>query len=336
MKTYLRKVAVVSVVLACCLVAPASARISPIWISVPEEITHRSELIVIARPLSTATIGPATNMIYAGFKDDDMDLSRMKAFFVPVNTTFEITTVLKGSIGTNRLVFFHYAWDRNHRGTELDLSDAPSLVCFTNHVTYPMGCLLADFKYPRYLLFLSKMPDGPFRATTGQIDPEESVHLLVSEDRFDLLAEDYMKARRFDLSAEDYVKAIGKKRQPTSAGDVATNDVLLLRQHSELKANGKTIQTSSDKAISAAARLFSKVSFLFKTREEVLDILGNPATISDYGVKVMHGKDPPMFYRFDTGFGGGEYKLTFSEEIVVGIEFKRLSGPASRSPEDNK
>jgi hypothetical protein len=104
-----------------------------------------------------------------------------------------------------------------------------------------------------------------------------------------------------------------------------TNDISLLRHHTELKADGKTIQTSSDKALSAATRLFGKVSFLFKTRAEVMALLGDPATISDYGVTTEKGKDSPLIYRFDTGFGGGEYKLTFRQDQVVGIEFKGLN-----------
>jgi len=101
-------------------------------------------------------------------------------------------------------------------------------------------------------------------------------------------------------------------------------DLKLLRDHYEIKSDGKMIKASSGKAVSAAHRLFSTVSFLFRSRETVLEILGDPATISAYGVKVEEKKDSPLVYRFDTGFGGAEYKLTFRQKEVVGIEVKGL------------
>ena len=102
-------------------------------------------------------------------------------------------------------------------------------------------------------------------------------------------------------------------------------DLKLLRDHYEIKSDGKMIKASSGEAVSAARRLFSKVSFLFRSRETVLEILGDPATISAYGVKAEEKKDSPLIYRFDTGFGGSEYKLTFRQDEVVKIEVGGLN-----------
>ena len=103
------------------------------------------------------------------------------------------------------------------------------------------------------------------------------------------------------------------------------NDVKLLRDHYEIESQGKTIKASSGKAVGAAHRLFAKASFLSKTRDEVLNLLGDPSSISDYGVKMEKGKDAPIIYRFDTGFGGAEYKLTFRHDKVVGVECNQLN-----------
>ena len=73
----------------------------------------------------------------------------------------------------------------------------------------------------------------------------------------------------------------------------------------------KKIKASSEKAIQAAQRLFSNVSFLFKKRSEVIEILGDPATLSDYGIKNQAKEDSDLVYLFDSGFGGAQYTLKF-------------------------
>jgi len=61
--------------------------------------------------------------------------------------------------------------------------------------------------------------------------------------------------------------------------DGYSEDKILLRSTTNIPAGSnseKTIKASSDKAMQAAHRLFSNVSMLFKTRDEVLAILGDP------------------------------------------------------------
>ena len=97
-------------------------------------------------------------------------------------------------------------------------------------------------------------------------------------------------------------------------------DVKLLRDTTLVPSQGKQVRFSSGKAQDASKRIFSKVAFLFKTREEVLDLLGDPATISDGGMKAEEGKNAPLVYRFDSGFGGPIYTLTFNDGKVTGIQ----------------
>jgi len=92
-------------------------------------------------------------------------------------------------------------------------------------------------------------------------------------------------------------------------------DQALLRKHLAHKARdgGKDTKASSGEACQAAQRIFSRISFLFRTRAEVLELLGDPATISDYNEPA--GKDPasPLVYVFDTGFGGLKYTISFGQ-----------------------
>ena len=106
--------------------------------------------------------------------------------------------------------------------------------------------------------------------------------------------------------------------------DGYSQDIKLLRDNYELQSGDRLIKASTNEAISAAKRIFTGSSFLFKTGDKILDILGDPATISDYGIKTKNGKDSPLIYRFDTGWGGTEYRLIFRQNEVVGVEFYGL------------
>jgi hypothetical protein len=96
-------------------------------------------------------------------------------------------------------------------------------------------------------------------------------------------------------------------------------DQALLRKHliHKAKDGGKDTKASSSEACLAAQRIFSRVAFLFRTRDEVLRLLGDPATISDYGEPA--GKDPasPLVYVFDAGEGGLQYTLEFDKQGTV-------------------
>lgn len=102
-------------------------------------------------------------------------------------------------------------------------------------------------------------------------------------------------------------------------------DLALLRDNFEIDSGGGKIKASSALAINAARRIFSNVSFLFKTRDEILLILGDPSTISDYGVQLAPEMDTTIIYRFDTGFGGSEYHIKLHQNQVVGVEHKGIN-----------
>jgi hypothetical protein len=90
-------------------------------------------------------------------------------------------------------------------------------------------------------------------------------------------------------------------------------DQSLLRKHLVHKAKdgSKDTKASSGEACQAAQRIFSRISFLFRTRAEILELLGDPATISDYNEPAGKDLASPMVYIFDTGFGGLKYTISF-------------------------
>jgi hypothetical protein len=57
--------------------------------------------------------------------------------------------------------------------------------------------------------------------------------------------------------------------------------------------------------------VFEPVPFLFKTRKEVLKLLGDPAIISDYGQRTWTDSDGPLVYRFEAGYGRWQYTIGF-------------------------
>lgn len=95
-------------------------------------------------------------------------------------------------------------------------------------------------------------------------------------------------------------------------------DIELLRKTYKLAR--PPLRASSPEACHAAARIFAKIKFEGMTKDEVLSLLGDPATISDYGIRAKPGPDEPLVYRFDTGLGGLEYTLQFRKGKVVAVK----------------
>lgn len=104
-----------------------------------------------------------------------------------------------------------------------------------------------------------------------------------------------------------------RKKAAAEPYDGFKTDQALLRKHliHKGKNGGKDTKASSAEACEAAERIFSRIPFLYRTRDEVLALLGDPATISDYNRPA--GKDPtcPLVYVFDSGFGGYRYTIRF-------------------------
>ena len=102
--------------------------------------------------------------------------------------------------------------------------------------------------------------------------------------------------------------------------DGFNRDVELLRDVHEWPAAGaQKVRGSTPAAQQAAARIFSNVGFLHRSREEVRRLLGDPKTISDYGRPDAGGESDPLVYVFDSGLGGSTYTLTFRGGCCVGV-----------------
>ena len=83
--------------------------------------------------------------------------------------------------------------------------------------------------------------------------------------------------------------------------------------------SGADISASSGEAIQAAQRIFENVNFIGMTKDEVLEILGDPGTISDYGEPARPELDDPLIYHFDSGYHGLKYTLEFEGGRAVSV-----------------
>jgi hypothetical protein len=97
-------------------------------------------------------------------------------------------------------------------------------------------------------------------------------------------------------------------------------DRTMLRHTYRINLNTKPLNASSGEACTAAARLFKNVNFIGLSRERVLEMLGDPKTISDYGIAADAKPDSPLTYRFDSGFGGWQYVIEFRAGVVVSMK----------------
>ena len=86
----------------------------------------------------------------------------------------------------------------------------------------------------------------------------------------------------------------------------------------------QNIRASSGAAQAAAHRVFTKVNFIGMTRKDVLQMVGDPETISDYGEKVGQGPDAPLVYRFDNGMDGDQWTIEFTNRIVTKVTHTML------------
>ena len=85
------------------------------------------------------------------------------------------------------------------------------------------------------------------------------------------------------------------------------------------------INASSMEALKAAERIFKNIEFIGMKKQQVLELLGDPETISDYGIEMKKNQDSPLLYRFDFGFGGSEYQLYFIDGKVIEVKIVRFS-----------
>jgi hypothetical protein len=107
-----------------------------------QQMFHKADLMVIAKPISTRTTPERETMLG-------------NILVVGVNTQFEARLVLKGEKTIRKFVLHHYKLA--HPGEPI--VNGPDLVVFS----------LNESKV--FLMFLTKQPDGRYVPASGQIDP---------------------------------------------------------------------------------------------------------------------------------------------------------------------
>jgi hypothetical protein len=119
----------------------------------PAELVAQSDLVVIGDAIESKSTKDKTPTGFDG-----------------VNTRIEVQAVLKGDLKGKELVIFHYRFSRD--SNQRFAPNGPDLVVFKSDAD--KGAI-----GPHYLLFLKKLPDGRYEATSGQIDPIFSVRRLI-------------------------------------------------------------------------------------------------------------------------------------------------------------
>jgi hypothetical protein len=117
-------------------------------------------------------------------------------------------------------------------------------------------------------------------------------------------------------------KRAGVTSDPPGAYSGYQEDLLAMRKTTTV--GNPPLRASSDEAIAAARRIFAKIVFKGMPREKVLALLGDPATVSDYGVRAKPGRDEPLTYHFSDGFSGYEYTVRFQGGIAVAVQTRGI------------
>lgn len=107
------------------------------------------------------------------------------------------------------------------------------------------------------------------------------------------------------------------------SGDVE-RDVKIMWETQPLKVNagssaGANPQASTDRAINAASRVFNIVVLVGKTRDEVMQLLGDPRGSSKSAYNFPFGPAPTgaLVYRFDSGAYGWQFNVIFEADDKV-------------------
>jgi hypothetical protein len=129
--------------------APALARIRQHWSE--QQLVDKSDLIVMAKAVEVRDTGIKTTV-------PNIARGTEPVAAVEMETTFEVSSVLKGKLETARFTFHHL------REVKAEPSrGAAELVAFDPN------------EKKQYLLFLSREDDGRYSAVVGQTDPAEAV-----------------------------------------------------------------------------------------------------------------------------------------------------------------
>ena len=101
-------------------------------------------------------------------------------------------------------------------------------------------------------------------------------------------------------------------------------DVESLRVTKSVDWGDGPVNISTSQALDAAHRVFTMIDFKGMSRNDVWQLLGDPATIGDMGVPMESGPDAPMVYHFGTGLGGVFYILEFEGDVVVSVKTRLI------------
>lgn len=140
--------------------------------------------------------------------------------------------------------------------------------------------------------------------------------------------EGHVRCRRlvvWALPDDDLAAPLPTVSQSTTPGTPANDpgfekDLRTMRQTVSLAGTTLASKASTGEAIAAAVRVFERFPEVGMTRSHVLKVLGDPKTISGYGIAAEDESDAPLVYRFDTGFGGVYYTVQFRDGCVVRVE----------------
>lgn len=149
--------------------AQAAAQIGTIWSAAA--LKTKSDLVVIATWVATRDTGIKSEI---GALQPPLPV-------IELHTEFEILSILKGEASTNYFVLRHYRLDTDrikggciNCGNQLDLAtgtDAASCRAGSmSLVIPPTKCV--------YLIFLQRDSGGMFRATSGDVFPNDSIFSL--------------------------------------------------------------------------------------------------------------------------------------------------------------
>jgi hypothetical protein len=131
----------------------ASARLRQLWTQ--QQMTDKADLIVIAKAIDVRDTGAKTTVPNIARGNESIRAVEME-------TTFEVSAVLKGKAEGARLVFCHLREEKK----ELASRGEPELVAFDPGAK------------KQYLLFLKREAEGRYSAVVGQTDPADAVKEL--------------------------------------------------------------------------------------------------------------------------------------------------------------
>ena len=167
-----------------------------------EELDRRSDIIIVAKPVSTKDTDEQTNLLHIS---PDIHV-------VGLSSEFEVGLVLKGDNSLKTLVVHHYRLADHPMWNEF------SLVSFNPKES------------ANYLLFLQREPDGRY-APFDQVDPAETSILKLSGTEWDKMKfedfKNWLDAKKWLRERPDMGSAISPEITPAGRGDGSLHEAAM-------------------------------------------------------------------------------------------------------------